>query len=41
MEVVDEKAAVLGHTGNVQVVEIIDIATSKGSDWFYCYEPFF
>ncbi len=41
VEVVHEKAAVLGHTGNVQVVEIIDIASSKRSDWFYCYEPFF
>lgn len=41
VQTVHGKAAVLGRTGNVQIVEIIDIASSKRLDWFYCYEPYF
>ncbi len=41
INVADGRAAVLGSSGNVSVVEIIDIATSTRSDWFFCYQPYF
>ncbi len=35
------RAVVLGQTGNVGLVEVVDILTARQVDSFYCYQPYF